>query len=113
MDLTVLIVGNQVSGLVPTMLSNDVSSHEIDIAIWAIDDSKPPGIDGFNSHFCKKEWHIIKLDVYDVARTFFYTSEFYHVIKCTLVSLVPKVHNPFHVKDFRPIACCKVLFTKL
>ena len=31
-------------------------------------------------------------------------------INCTLVTLVPKVHHPSLVKDFRPIVCCTVLY---
>lgn len=29
---------------------------------------------------------------------------------CTIITLVPKVQNPFYVKEYRPIACCTVLY---
>lgn len=31
-------------------------------------------------------------------------------MNCTTISLVPKVPNPIHVKDFRPISCSNVLY---
>lgn len=31
-------------------------------------------------------------------------------VNCTSVTLVPKISNPCRIKDFRPIACCSVLY---
>lgn len=69
--------------------------------LFAIDDNKARGIDGFDSHFFKKAWQFIKNDIYDAQ--FFDSGILMTDINCTLVTLVPKVHNHSLVKDFRPI----------
>ncbi|XP_021771869.1 uncharacterized protein LOC110736014 [Chenopodium quinoa] len=91
-------------------LSSPITNAEIDCAIQGIGDDKAPGIDGFNAKFFKYTWDIIKLDIYEAVHDFFDTGTMNTQWNCTIVTLVPKVQNPTFVKDFRPIACCTVLY---
>ncbi|XP_021738025.1 uncharacterized protein LOC110704529 [Chenopodium quinoa] len=75
-----------------------------------IDNTKAPGIDGFNSFFFKRAWHIVKDDIYASVIDFFNNGTFPKQWNCTTITLVPKVLFASHVKDFRPIACCTVVY---
>lgn len=83
---------------------------EIDIALLGIGDDKAPGIDGLNAVFFKRSWGIIKHEVYDAVKEFLTTKAMFRHLNCTSVTLIPKVPNPTKVKDFRPIACCNVIY---
>lgn len=92
------------------MLVRKVTWKETDEALWAIDYDKAPGIDGFNSHFFMKAIQYIKHDIDTTLTQFFETGVLLPEINCTLVTLVPKVLNPSLANNFRPIACCTVLY---
>jgi len=38
------------------------------------------------------------------------TGKLYKVVNCTYVTLLPKVPNPSSIREYRPIACCIVLY---
>lgn len=75
-----------------------------------IDDEKAPEVDGYNSLFFKKTWNIVKEEIMQAVKDFFTTGRLYKAINCTTVTLVPKTVKPKTVKEFRPIACCTVLY---
>lgn len=91
-------------------LCANVTEAEIYEGLNAIGDCKAPGIDGFNALFFKRSWHIIKKDVCEAVKEFFDTGILYKAINCATLILLPKVANPDTVKDYRPIACCKILY---
>lgn len=109
-DLKTMRSGSQLHPKSAQILIALVTESEIDLAIQSIDDAKSPGIDGFNAFFFKKTWQWIKSDIYVAMKDFFATGYLAKEINCTSVTLVPKVPNPSSVKDFRPIACCSVLY---
>ena len=76
----------------------------------SIGSDKAPGIDGYNALFFKNTWKIIEHDVIDAVKSFFNTGNLFKSFNCTLVSLIPKVQSPKSVKEFRPIACCTVMY---
>ena len=75
-----------------------------------IGSDKAPGLDGFNSYFFKKSWDFIKNDVCTFIHEFFNTSRMHTPLNCTVITLIPKIHNATRVKDFRHIACCTMLY---
>lgn len=109
-DLPTIRNGTRLSAAAGYGLCVPVTRGEIDQALAAINDDKAPGIDGYNAVFFKKAWHIIKEDVYQGVLSFFQTGVMPLSINCTKVTLVPKVPQANHVKLFRPIACCSLLY---
>ncbi|GJY47212.1 RNA-directed DNA polymerase, eukaryota, reverse transcriptase zinc-binding domain protein [Tanacetum coccineum] len=92
------------------MMSRDVSDVEVENAMFDIEDSKAPGPDGFTARFYKSAWCIIGKDVCHAVKEFFQKGKLLGEINATLITLVPKVPNPDKVSEFRPIACCNVLY---
>ena len=45
-----------------------------------------------------------------LLRAFFTTGKLHKAFNCTLVSLIPKAQYPKTVKEYRPIACCTVMY---
>ncbi|XP_021734452.1 uncharacterized protein LOC110701169 [Chenopodium quinoa] len=109
-DLVTMRRGKQLSSVSQSYLIRPVSHAEIDAALKGIDSTKAPGFDGFNSFFFKRAWHIVKDDIYASVIDFFTKGIFPKQWNCTTITLVPKIPNPSHVKDFRPIACCTVVY---
>ncbi|GJV82645.1 RNA-directed DNA polymerase, eukaryota, reverse transcriptase zinc-binding domain protein [Tanacetum coccineum] len=88
----------------------EVNDKEIKEAIFDIDSNKAAGRDGYSSCFFKKSWEIVGKDVCKAIKEFFITGKLLGKINATLIALVPKVDTPEKVCDFRPIACCNVIY---
>ncbi|XP_075093694.1 uncharacterized protein LOC142173014 [Nicotiana tabacum] len=91
-------------------LCAEVTDHEIYDGLKGIGSDKAPGIDGYNAEFFKRAWPVIREEVYVAVKDFFHTGVMYLAINCTTITLLPKILNPVTIKDFRPIACCTVLY---
>ncbi|GJS97584.1 hypothetical protein Tco_0804552 [Tanacetum coccineum] len=87
-----------------------ISDSEIKNAMFEIKDSKAPGPDGYTSRFYKLAWSIVGTEVSQAVREFFLTGKLLGEVNATLISLVPKIPTPNKVSNFRPIACCNVLY---
>ncbi|KAL2235307.1 UNVERIFIED_CONTAM: hypothetical protein Sindi_1262900 [Sesamum indicum] len=79
-------------------------------AVFDIDEDKAPGPDGYSSGFFKAAWPIVGQEVTSAVLDFFSTGRLLKQINTTLLTLIPKVHSPTTVSDFRPIACCNVIY---
>ncbi|GJS95239.1 RNA-directed DNA polymerase, eukaryota, reverse transcriptase zinc-binding domain protein [Tanacetum coccineum] len=88
----------------------EVSEKEIMEAMFDIGDNKASGPEGFSSVFFKKAWNVVGKDVCDGIKEFFSNGQMLGELNATLITLVPKIQNPFKAPDFRPIACCNVLY---
>ncbi|KAH0682270.1 hypothetical protein KY289_020022 [Solanum tuberosum] len=55
-------------------------------------------------------WPVIHNDVMLAVKELFHTGKLFRAVNCTTITLVPKVDNPTTVKDYRPIACCTLLY---
>ncbi|KAJ9536715.1 hypothetical protein OSB04_un000100 [Centaurea solstitialis] len=87
-----------------------VQDAEIKEALFSIGNDKAPGSDGFSSKFFKSAWSIIGSDILLAIHNFFYRGRLAKEINHTLLCLLPKSSNATSVSDFRPIACCSVLY---
>ncbi|KAJ9566105.1 hypothetical protein OSB04_002071 [Centaurea solstitialis] len=106
------------TGNVSTCLSVSVANHmirpisdeEIRVAMFGIGNDKAPGSDGFSSKFFKSAWGIVGNDIIVAIHNFFYRGRLAKQLNHTLLCMLPKKPNASSVTDFRPIACCTVLY---
>lgn len=94
------------------MLSAVVTDVEIQKAVFAIKDEKAPGPDGYKANFFKRNWSLVVKDVIAAIRYCFDNNYMYEGLNSTVLSLVPKSKNANSMQDFRPIACCTVLYKR-
>ncbi|KAJ9536546.1 hypothetical protein OSB04_un000298 [Centaurea solstitialis] len=87
-----------------------ITDEEIKGALFQIGNDKAPGPDGFSAKFFKSAWEVIGGDVLLAIHNFFYRSRLPKELNHTLLCLLPKSINATSVTDFRPIACCTVLY---
>ncbi|GJV63740.1 RNA-directed DNA polymerase, eukaryota, reverse transcriptase zinc-binding domain protein [Tanacetum coccineum] len=64
----------------------------------------------YSSCFFKKSWQIVGEEMCKAIKEFFITGKILGEINATLIALVPKIDTPEKVSDFRPIACCNVIY---
>ncbi|GKE70792.1 RNA-directed DNA polymerase, eukaryota, reverse transcriptase zinc-binding domain protein [Tanacetum coccineum] len=88
----------------------DVSNDEIKAALFDIDDNKAPGPDGFTSRFFKASWEIIGKDFCYAIKEFFISRKMLGELNTTFISFIRKCNKPVKVADYRPIACCNVVY---
>ncbi|GJV73508.1 RNA-directed DNA polymerase, eukaryota, reverse transcriptase zinc-binding domain protein [Tanacetum coccineum] len=105
-----IVFPNKLSSDEVDRMSRSISEVEVKNSMFDIDDSKAPGPYGFIARFFKSTWSIIGKDVSKAIQEFFITGKLLGEVNATLISLVPKIQNPDKVSDYRPIACCNVLY---
>nr|GEZ24173.1 RNA-directed DNA polymerase, eukaryota, reverse transcriptase zinc-binding domain protein [Tanacetum cinerariifolium] len=101
-----------------TMLTQDdaedmireVSNKEIKDAMFDIRDNRALGPNGYSSLFFKKAWSTVGNDVCCAIKEFFDSGQMLGELNTNLITLVPKIQTPIKVSDFRPIACCNLLY---
>jgi hypothetical protein len=91
-------------------LVGDVTSEEIKSTLFNMKSNKAPGPDGFSADFYKSAWTIVGNDVIAAVKDFFASGILLKEVNATILTLVPKKINPAGMGDFRPIACCNVLY---
>ncbi|GJY23686.1 uncharacterized protein Tco_0397344 [Tanacetum coccineum] len=87
-----------------------VTDMEVKEAMFSIGKNKSPGLDGYTSTFFKHAWEIIGKEVTEVVQDFFKNGKLLTEINHTIISLLPKVHSPSKVSDYRPISCCNTIY---
>ncbi|XP_024972771.1 uncharacterized protein LOC112511401 [Cynara cardunculus var. scolymus] len=87
-----------------------LQNEEIKNVMFSIGNYKAPGSDGFSSKFFKASWDIVGRDVEIAIHNFFYRGNLPKNLNHTLICLLPKSVNASRVTDYRPIACCTVLY---
>ncbi|XP_010694769.2 uncharacterized protein LOC104907527 [Beta vulgaris subsp. vulgaris] len=98
-DMAMVRKGHMLSQQACNILIQPVTNQEIDATLAAIDDSKAPGLDGFNAVFFKQTWAAIKSEVYSGVLEFFDYNLMYKPVNITAITLIPKVENPTHTND--------------
>jgi hypothetical protein len=89
---------------------------EIDNIVRKMTPDKSPGPDGFNGHFMKRCWQLIKANFYKLYADFNVGQADLESINDSLITLVTKKMNPEIVSDYRPISLLNVslkILTKL
>ncbi|GJT60451.1 putative RNA-directed DNA polymerase, eukaryota, reverse transcriptase zinc-binding domain protein [Tanacetum coccineum] len=85
-------------------LEDNVSKEEIKAAVWDCGSQKAPGPNGFTFLFINLYWELFKPDVEAAMRDFFDHFVMSKGEKSSFITLILKVANPIHIKDFRPIS---------
>ncbi|XP_048502731.1 uncharacterized protein LOC125498546 [Beta vulgaris subsp. vulgaris] len=91
-------------------LMREITDDEIQQALFSIPVDKSPGPDGFGTTFYKASWEIIGNDIITAVKDFFIHRKMLKDMNNTLITLVPKSKCPSNVSDYRPIACCNVVY---
>ena len=92
------------------LILKPVTTDEVKQATFYITDNKAPGPDGYSLGFYKAAWRIVGTEVTSAILDFFASGRMLKQINTTLLALIPKVHSPMMVIEFRPISCCNVLY---
>ncbi|KAL2904550.1 LINE-1 retrotransposable element ORF2 protein [Bienertia sinuspersici] len=108
--MEVMEVGLRLSTAQQDRLIAPFTSADVKNAIFSMDGSKAPGPDGFNAQFYKENWDIVSDLVSKSVFEFFQKGKLLKEINSTFISLIPKVDRPQNVSEFRPIACCNVIY---
>lgn len=90
-------------------LANDVSADEIRSALFSIPDEKAPGPDGY-SQFFKRAWSIVGVLLVEAVTECFETGRLLRQWNATTLMMIPKSECAQTVGEFRPIACCNVIY---
>ncbi|KAL2232550.1 UNVERIFIED_CONTAM: hypothetical protein Sindi_1435000 [Sesamum indicum] len=92
------------------MLVSPVTRDEVKEAFFDIEEDKALAPDGYSAGFYKAAWPIVGREVTDAILEFFHNGRLLKQINSTVISLIPKVHTPLSVSNFRPISYCNVLY---
>ena len=93
-------------------LENSVTDEEIRAAVWDCGSQKAPGPDGFSFLFLKNYWELLKEDLGKAVRSVFDSNVMPKGVNSSFITLIHKIVNPIHIKDFRPISLKLVCNTK-
>ncbi|KAL8140210.1 hypothetical protein V2J09_006231 [Rumex salicifolius] len=75
--------------------------EEVRVALFQMHPTKAPGIDGMHAVFYQKFWGLWVL---------WENSASLGEINTTAVTLIPKISSPKHIRDYRPISLCTVIY---
>lgn len=91
----------------------DVSLEEIKMAVWDCGCDKAPDPNGFSFAFMKRNWKLLKMDILEYVNSFFTTRKMPSGSNSSIITLIPKVSNPNHIKDFRHISLIGIHYKSL
>lgn len=93
-----------------SMLEAEVTEEEIQKVLFAMPVNKSPGPDGYPVEFFKMTWSILKKDFVVAIQSVFKFGFLPKGVNSTILALIPKKTDSLLMKDYRPIACCNVLY---
>jgi len=91
-------------------MCKEFTDLDIKEAIFFIPNFKSPGLDGFNSRFCKATWQKLGPFVCAAVKNFFTKGTIPSYINETKLIVLPKVPHPQSASEFRPISYCNVIY---
>jgi hypothetical protein len=88
----------------------EITREEVRKTIFAMNQNKAPGPDGFSAGFYPRAWVMVGDDVTDAMLEFIKDGRLLRETNATIITLVPKRKNPSSMGDYRPISCCNVVY---
>ena len=104
------LIGFQCSVEECNLLEEEVTGEEITKVLFAMPANKSPGPDGYPSELFKTAWSIISQDFIISVQSVFRYGFLPKGVNSTILALVPKKSDSLEMRDFRPIACCNVIY---
>lgn len=87
-----------------------VTVDEVRQATFQLGATKAPGPDSFNGLLYQTHWNTIQHDLLCLVTDFFQYGKFPPYLNKTLIVLIPKVHHPESLDQFRPISLCNFAY---
>lgn len=87
-----------------------VSAKKIYEALLSLPNDKVSGPGGFTKEFFVDAWRVIGQIFITAIQSFFLFGFLPSSVNATILSLIPKTEAAEKMKDFRPIACCNLLY---
>jgi hypothetical protein len=72
--------------------------------------TKAPGPDGFPALFYQTHWEFLETEICQAIRSFLQGGSLPDGFCDSVIVLIPKVTSPEHLKNFRPISLCNVIY---
>lgn len=91
-------------------LCKSYSDEEIKAALFQMGPTKAPGPDGFPALFYQHHWNFLGEDICQAVRGFLLGRPIPEGFCDSVIVLIPKTVRPKHLKNFRPISLCNVLY---
>ena len=91
-------------------LQVNVTAEEIREVLFSMPPNKSPGPDGFSCEFYKASWSVIAQDFTIAVQSVFQLGFLPKGINSTILALIPKKTVAQEMRDYRPIACCNVIY---
>ncbi|GMI86526.1 hypothetical protein HRI_002321900 [Hibiscus trionum] len=93
-----------------TFLLEKFTKEDVIEAVRSMGPLKAAGEDGLGAIFYQRFWHILGDEVADFCISAAEGNKDLATINKTHIVLIPKVTDPLHMSQFRPISLCNVLF---
>jgi hypothetical protein len=103
---TVHAVHSKITQDMATYLSADFTEEEVSSAIQGMKGLAAPGPDGLPARFYHLYWDIVGKDITREALQVLNGENNPKPLNDTHICLIPKINNPSHPSDFRPISLC-------
>ncbi|KAH9735301.1 polyubiquitin 3 [Citrus sinensis] len=100
----------RVTGEMNMSLEQKFTEEEISTALAQMCPTKAPGPDGLPAAFFQKYWSLVKEGVITTCLHILNEGGSVAPLNHTYIALIPKVHNPRKVTEFRPISLCNVIY---
>lgn len=88
----------------------EVSIEEIIRTHKSFPHNKSPGPDGYTVEFFLATWNTVRYLFTAVVKEFFASGKLSRQLNTIALTLVPKIPRPSRVTNFRPIACCNIVY---
>ena len=91
-------------------LNLPISEDEVKGALWSMKAFKASGPDGLHAGFFQRFWHTVGNSLIEEVRKCFAEKNIPDYLNQTLMVLIPKIHGPETLGNYRPISLCNTAY---